>query len=178
VFALEGIEVNYSQIYPMAPLGGAFVTVMGAFVLLGSALPRLRMTLVYVGMGAATLALILSARLAAGLPPPTTPQVVSLAVAILVEFVAFLTLMPRIRVHGQRAVLVSTLAIVGAHFLIMFPAFGLLIALVGTLCVANAGAAWRWADYRTDIAWLIDGLIKLGGGLLLVATSPVFPPSA
>jgi hypothetical protein len=169
--------MNYAQIYPMAPLGGAFVTVMGVFVLLGSALPRLRMTLVYLGIGVATLALMFSGRLAAGLPPPTKLQVGSLVLAIIVEFVAFLTLMPRIRVHGHRAVLVLTLAIVGAHFLIMFPAFGSLIALVGTLCVANAAAAWRWADRRTDIAWLIDGLIKFCGGLLLVATSPVFPPS-
>jgi hypothetical protein len=80
--------------------------------------------------------------------------------------------MPRVRARGQRAVLVLTLAIVGAHFFIMLPAFGSLIALVATLCVANAAAAWRWAYYRTEIAWLIDGLIKLGGGVLLVTTSP------
>lgn len=169
--------MNYSQIYPMAPLGGAFVAVMGVFVLAGSAMPRLRMTLVYVGLGAATIALMLSGRLAAGLPPPTKLQIGSLVVAIVVEFLAFLTLMPRIRKRGQRAVLVSTLAIVGAHFLIMFPAFGSWIALVGTLCVANAAATWRWPDYRTEKAWLIDGLIKLSGGLLLVMTSPVFTPN-
>jgi hypothetical protein len=166
--------VNYSQIYPMAPLGGAFVAVMGVFVLLGSAIPRLRMNFVYVGLAAATLALILSGRLAAGLPPPTTLQIGSLVAAIVVEFVAFLTLMPRIRVRGQKAVLGSTLAIVGAHFLIMLPAFGSVIALIGTLCVANAAAAWRWAQYRIEIAWLIDGLIKLCGGLILVTTSPAF----
>jgi hypothetical protein len=164
--------VNYSQIYPLAPLGGAFVAVMGVFVLAGSALPRLRMNLVYAGAGAAILALMFSGRLAVGLPPATELQVGSLIAAIIVEFIAFVILMPRIRVHGQRAVLASTLAIVGAHFLIMLPALGSLIALVGTLCVANAAAAWRCKDYRTDIAWLIDGLLKLGGGLLLVTTSP------
>jgi dihydrofolate reductase len=156
----------------MAPMGGAFVAVMGVFVLLGSAMPKLRMTFAYVGLGAATLALILSGRLAAGLPAPTKWQVGWLVVAIIVEFVAFATLMPRMRVRGQRAVLASTLLIVGAHFLIMFPAFGPLIALVATLCVANAAAAWRWTHYRTEIAWLIDGLIKVAGGLLLVTTSP------
>jgi hypothetical protein len=164
--------VTYAQIYPLAPLGGAFVAVMGVFVLLGSAMPRLRMTFVYVGAGAAVLALVFSGRLAVGLPPATKLQVGSLIVAIIVEFIAFVILMPRIRVRGQRAVLAATLAIVGAHFLIMLPAFGSLIALVGTLCVANAAAARRWTNYRTDIAWLIDGLIKLGGGLLLVTTSP------
>ena len=164
--------MNYSQIYRMAPLGGAFVAVMGVFVLLGSAMPRLRLTFVYVGLGAATFALIFSGRLAAGLPAPNKWQVGSLVLAIIVEFVAFATLMPRVRARGQRAVLVLTLAIVGAHFFIMLPAFGSLIALVATLCVANAAAAWRWAYYRTEIAWLIDGLIKLGGGVLLVTTSP------
>jgi hypothetical protein len=164
--------VTYSQIYPLAPLGGVFVAVMGVFVLAGSAMPRLRMTFVYIGAGAAVLALVLSGQLAVGLPPATVLQVSSLIVAIIVEFLAFVILMPRIRVHGQRAVIASTLAIVGAHFLIMLPAFGSLIALVGTLCVANAAAAWRWTDNRTDIAWLIDGFLKLGGGLLLVTTSP------
>jgi len=164
--------VNYSQIYPMAPLGGAIVAVMGVFVLLGSALPKLRMSFVYVGLGAATLALLLSGRLAAGLPPPSQLQVGALVVAIVVEFVAFATLMPRIRARGQRAILVSTLAIVGAHFLIMLPAFGSLITFVGTLCVANAAAAWRWTPYRIESAWLIDGVIKLGGGLMLLTTSP------
>jgi hypothetical protein len=168
--------VNYAQIYPMAPLGGAFVAVIGVFVLLGSAIPRLRMTFVSVGAGAATFALVLSGRLAVGLPLPTRLQVGSLVAAIIVEFVAFLTLMPRIRVRGQRAVLSSTLAIVGAHFLIMLPAFGSVIALIGTLCVANAAAVWRWTHYRTDIAWLVDGLVKFGGGLILVATSPAFAP--
>jgi hypothetical protein len=157
----------------MAPLGGVFVAVMGVFVLLGSAVPRRRMILVYVGAAAAALALVFSGRLIVGLPSPTQLQVGSLVVAIIVELVAFVTLMPRIRLHGQRAVLSSTLAIVGAHFLIMLPAFGSVIALVGTLGVANAAAAWRCTDYRTELAWLIDGLIKLGGGLILVTTSPV-----
>src|SRR5580658_7625230 len=89
----------------MAPLGGAFVAVMGVFVLLGSAIPKLRLTFVYIGFGAATLALILSGPLAAGLPAPTRWQVGWLVVAIIVEFVAFATLMPRMRVRGQQAVL-------------------------------------------------------------------------
>jgi hypothetical protein len=164
--------VTYSQTYPMAPMGGVFVAVMGAFVLLGSAMPRLRMTFVYLGLAAATLALILSGRLSAGLPAPTKLQVDWLIAAIIVEFVGFATLMPRVRVQGYRAVLVSTLGIVGAHFLIMLPAFGPLIAIVGMLCVANAAAAWRWGRDQMDKAWLIDGLLKLGGGLLLVSTSP------
>ncbi len=63
--------MTYSQIYPLAPMGGAFVAIMGAFVLLGSAVPKARMSLVYLGLGAATLALIFSGRLAAGVPPPT-----------------------------------------------------------------------------------------------------------
>ena len=164
--------MTYSQIYPLAPMGGAFVAIMGAFVLLGSAVPKARMSLVYLGLGAATLALIFSGRLAAGVPPPTKWQVGWLIAAIIVEFLAFATLMPRVRAQGYRAVLVLTLAIVGAHFLIMLPAFGPFIAIVGALCVANAAAAWRWSHYRIEIAWLVDGLVKLAGGLLLVTTSP------
>jgi hypothetical protein len=164
----------YSTLYPMAPLGGLFVATIGLFLILGTALPTLRMTLTYVGFAAGTLALILGGRLVVGLPAPSRLQVTSLVLAIALEIVMFVLLMPLARRQGERAVLVATLAIVSVHFLVMLPAFGTLIAVLGILCLLNAAIAWRNPSYSIDLAWFLDGGMKLGLGILLVMTSPLF----
>jgi hypothetical protein len=164
----------YSTLHPMSPLGGLFVGTIGVFLILGAWLPAMRMGLTYVGFAAGTLALLLGGRLAVGLPAPSHLQVVSLILAIVLEIAMFIILMPPLRLRGERAVLAGTLAIVGVHFWVMAPAFGLLIAALGTLCLLNAAIAWRKSSYRIEAAWFIDGTMKLGVGILLVATSPIF----
>jgi hypothetical protein len=158
----------------MAPLGGLFVSTIGLFVVLGSFSNRARMPLTYVGFGAATLALVLGGRLAVGLPHPAVEQVAALIFAIVLEIIAFVVLMPRARSRGDRAVIVTTLAIVGAHFIIMLPAFGPLIGVLGFLCLVNAAAAWRKLMYPSSAAWLVDGAMKLLLGAILLVTSPLF----
>jgi hypothetical protein len=70
-------------------------------------------------------------------------------------------------------VLVGTLGIVGIHFLVMWPAFGPLIAALSIVCLLNAGIAWRHPPYPIAVAWFLDGAIKLIVGILLVMTSPL-----
>jgi hypothetical protein len=158
----------------MAPLGGLFVGVIGVFLILGALLPAIRMKLTYTGFAAGTLALFLGGRLAIGLPAPSKAQILSLVVAIGVEIALFIILMPRIRRHGERSVLVTTLAIVGVHFLIMLPAFGYLIIVLGSLCLVNAMIAWHKYTYSIGTAWFLDGVMKLAVGILLILTSPAF----
>lgn len=158
----------------MAPLGGLFVATIGVFLIVGARRPAVRMKLTYVGFAAGTLALLLGGRLAVGLPAPSHLQVTSLILAIVLEIAMFVILMPPVRLRGERAVLVATLAIVGVHFWVMAPAFGPLIAVLGTLCLLNAAIAWRKSSYRIEAAWFLDGTMKLGVGILLIATSPIF----
>jgi hypothetical protein len=152
----------YSRLYPMAPLGGLFVATIGLFLMLGTALPALRMKLTYVGFAAGTLALILGGRLAVGLPAASRLQIGSLVLAIVLEIIMFIFLMPLARRHGERSLLVVTLTIVSVHFLVMLPAFGTLIGILGVLCLLNAAIAWRNPSYRIDLAWFLDGTLKLG----------------
>lgn len=165
---------TYSAQFPMAPLGGLFVSTIGLFVVLGSFSNRARMPLTYIGFGVGTLALVLGGRLAVGLPRPANEQVAALIIAIILEIVAFVVLIPRARPRGDRAVIVTTLAIVGAHFIIMLPAFGPLIGALGFLCLVNAAAAWRKLTYPSGTAWLVDGAMKLLLGAILLVTSPLF----
>lgn len=164
----------YAGRYPMAPLGGVFVATMGVFVIAGALLRSLRMTLVYVGMAVATVALVLSGHLAAGLGKPSVLQVASLVIAIVVEIVTFRVVMPGLRRKGEPSILVATLAIVGAHFLIMLPAFGPWIGLLGMACVANALLLSAQSVYPANAAWFVDGVLKLAFGAILLLTSPVF----
>ena len=62
--------VSYSAQYPLAPLGGVFVAVVGVSILLGSLFPSARTRLVWVGFPLATIALLASRGLAAGEQAP------------------------------------------------------------------------------------------------------------
>ena len=53
-------------------------------------------------------------------------------------------------------------------------AVGPLIAVLGTLCLVNAAIAWHTFSYRIEAAWFLDGAMKLGVGILLITTSPIF----
>jgi hypothetical protein len=167
-------SVLYAVQFPMAPLGGLFVATIGLFILLGAAAPQQRMSLTYIGFGAGTVALVLGGRLAAGLPRPTTIQVGSLVLAIVLEIIAFVVAMPRLRPRGERTVIIATLIIVGLHFIVMTPAFGPLIGVLGLLCAMNAVIAWRRPSYGIPAAWFVDGVMKLAVGAILISTSPIF----
>ena len=84
------------------------------------------------------------ARVNSPLPSPSTSsRSVSLALAIVLEIAGFRYLMPIMRSRGERALVSATLGIVGAHFLVMLPAFGPLIGGLGLGCMLNAAGLWR-----------------------------------
>lgn len=164
----------YASRYPMTPIGGLLlVGAVGVFIIAGGMVPKQRMQLLWFGFGAAIAALVLGGRLAAGLPAPTAFQVGALIVAIVLEIIGFVLMMPRLRAHGERMALIGSLAIVGLHFLIMLPAFGPLIGVLGVLSTANAAAALRLPVYRINSAWLLDGMLKLAFGGVMMLTSPL-----
>lgn len=165
---------DYAQLYPMAPLGGVFILVVGLFVVAGSVWSRKRLMLMWIGLAGGVIGIVLSGRLAMGLPHPTLVQTGSLGLAIVVEIIAFRLAMPALRPKGERAMLIGSLAIVGLHFLIMLPAFGPMMTILGLTCTASAFLAWRLPRYAIPAFWAVDGLLKCGIGALLIATSPLF----
>ena len=154
--------------FPLAPLGGLYIATVGACLVLGAAVARLRTASVWIGLGAGIAAVsVFAARFAAA--PPTALQTAALIAAIVVEFTAFPLVMPRVRPRGERAVAVATLAIVGAHFFVMLPALGPLVGVLGLVCVANAVGLARLPGYGVRAAWAVDGAAKVGFGVAMLA---------
>ncbi|HEY7977523.1 MAG TPA: DUF6609 family protein [Rhizomicrobium sp.] len=168
------IPESYVREFPFIPGGGLFFLPIGAAILLGALIRPLRMTLVWIGLALGIAAIVLGGKYLRGLPPPTMVQIAFFAAAIIAEVIAFRLIMPRVRPFGERPVLVASLAIVGAHFLIMIPTFGVPIFALGLLCLANAGAAWRAPSYPISAAWFVDGVFKMGIGLAMLLASPAF----
>ena len=144
---------SYAIEYPLGPLGGLFVTVVGLFVLAGSVVPKWRMALLWVGLPTALLVMTFSGGpFARGIGHPSNLQIASLVLAIIFEVTAFVVVMRRVRRRGERLVIVATLAIVAIHFLFMAPAFGPIIVGLALLCLANAGVAGSVRRYAQLIA--------------------------
>ena len=160
--------------YPMTPYAGVFIATVGVCVIAGAILRNYRDNLVWIGFALGTILLLaFGGILSLGLHSPSLLQVSFLALAILLEIAGFLYLMPVVRPRGERAMLSATLGIVGAHFLVMFPAFGPLIGALGLACTLNAVGFWRLSAYRAGFVWFVDGCLKLLLGMAMIATSPL-----
>jgi hypothetical protein len=166
------IPASYVHEFPLIPGGGLFFLPIGICIVLGALLRPIRMTLVWIGLALGIAAIVLGGKYLRGLPPPSGVQIAFFAAAIVAEAVAFRLVMPRVRPLGERALLLASLAIVGAHFLIMIPTFGVPILALGFLCLANAGVAWRTQSYPISAAWFVDGVFKVGIGLVMLLASP------
>lgn len=160
--------------FPLAPGGGLFVLIVGVAILLGSLMGRARQILLYAGLGLAALATAMFAvRLTAGLPPPSMFAISALIVAVVLEMLAFALIMPRLR-GSERPMAYASLVIVGAHFLLMVPAFGPLIFVLGLLCLLNASIGMIGSTIPLSFVWGVDGLIKIGIGAVMLRTSLAF----
>lgn len=166
-------SLAYAFRYPMTPLGGVFFMVMGVFVMMGAAWRTRRLQLVSAGFAAAGVGMAACWRLSLDLPAPSILQVAALAIAIGLEIAAFRLVLPRLTPRGERATIAGTLGIVGVHFLVMLPTFGVLVGLLGAACTLNAIPVWRTASYPVALAWAIDGMLKLAFGAAMLSTSPM-----
>jgi hypothetical protein len=130
---------SYVLHYPMTPYAGVFIATVGVCVIAGAVLRNYRDNLVWVGFAlGAVLLLVFGGTLSRGLRSPSLLQVSFFALAIFLEIAGFAYLMPVVRPRGERATMSATLGIVGAHFVVMLPAFGPLIAVLGLACTLNA----------------------------------------
>ena len=154
-----------ADLFPLIRAGGLFLMIVGAAILIGALRLRWRNPLLGAGAALATAATILTAaHLTAPYGIPTRFQIGSLVFAVLLEGVALAWAIRRFSRRGERAMTIAVLAIVGAHFLLMAPAFGPLIFLLGMLTLGNALAGARFQNYSLQTLWAMDGFFKLALG--------------
>jgi hypothetical protein len=170
-----------ADLFPLIRGGGIFLVIVGAAILLGALQFRWRNPLLGVGAALATVATIFTAaRLSAPYGAPTKLQIGSLVVAVLLEVIVLIWAIQRFSPKGERATTIAVLAVVGAHFFLMAPAFGPLIGLLGILTVSNALAGARFRTYSLRTLWAADGCMKfaLGAAMLSGQFLPCFPCTA
>jgi len=139
----------------------------------GSVSPRRAWTLLVAGaIVASSVVMATAVRLSAPLGRPTAFQVASLGGAVLIEAMAIGWLGSRLRAAEERRRTLSILAGVGAHFLLMGPAFGPLVVLLGVLSVANAITGLRAAATPWPTFWFLDGALKAGIGAAMFWYAP------
>ena len=154
------------------------MVIVGGAILLGALQFRWRNALLGAGAALATAATIITAtRLGAPYGPPTRLQIGALIVAVLLEVVALSWVMRRFSPRGERALTIAVLSVVGAHFVVMAPAFGPLVVLLGLLTVANALAGVYFRTYSLRTLWAVDGFLKmsLGAAMFDGQFLPCFP---
>jgi hypothetical protein len=172
------IGQTQADLFPLVRGGGLFLIIVGVAILLGALQFRWRNPLLGAGAALATAATIATAaHLAAPFGSPTLLQVGSLVVAVLLEIVVLAWAIRRFSSQGERVATIAVLAVVGAHFVLMAPAFGALIVLLGALTVANALARLHFKTYALRTLWAVDGLLKLavGGAMFGGQFWPCFP---
>lgn len=158
----------------MAPIAGLFLAAVGATLIAGGLVPGFRERSTWAGFALGVVCVSLFGGRLLAPPPPTAFQLGALALAVAGQAVAFVVLLPRLHRAGERAVVAGTLGIVGAHFMLMLPAFGPAIGALSLLCIANALALHRSPRYAIRSGWLVDGAVKLALGAIMLASFPGF----
>lgn len=156
---------SLADAFPLIRSGGLFLMAVGVAVVFGAANMRRRYVALGVGAAIGSVVTALSAvPLAAPFGAPSAFQVGSLAVAVAFEILTIAFLGRAIAKSGQRLQTIATLSIVGAHFVIMAPAFGPPIVALGLLAVGNAMLGLIQPRYPLSALWLLDGALKIGAG--------------
>ena len=159
---------SYADSFPMVAGGGRFLAVIGACIVLGSVFFSARDRWLAVGGGLGVLAaMFLGGAADRGHGSPGVWQVGSLFFAIAVEIALIPVLRRRLRPHGERTLMLGILILVGAHFVLMAPAFGPLIVLLGVLAIGNAWVGLKIPTLPLRGLWLVDGCLKVGVGALM-----------
>lgn len=127
------VNKHQSHLYPLVRSGGLFLILIGAGIIVDVALSGAFI----VGTVFAVISLMFAKVLSLG--KPTGIQIITLALAIILEIV-LLIIMVNVMPAGIAVPvrLMWVLMIVGVHFLPMAICFGPRFAIVGILCVVNA----------------------------------------
>jgi hypothetical protein len=158
------------EAFPLVRSGGLFVAIVGLAMLAGGLRFGWRNAILGVGAAIATAATaITAARLTAPFGAPTLFQIGDLIAAVALEFAALAWVIRRFRRSGERAVTLATLMIVAVHFVLMAPAFGPLIALLGVLAAINAYAGVWFRTLSVRATWIVDGALKVAIGAAMFA---------
>ncbi len=153
--------------YPLARAGGLFMIIVGAALALGASRMRQRYLLLGIGAAVATAATIAFAT-SHPIARPSNMQLLALATAIAFEITAFAVAGRLLARRSEREQTLTILAIVGAHLLLMAPAFGPVIVALGALCLGNAGLAAAAPRYALPALWFSDGVLKLVAGAAML----------
>jgi hypothetical protein len=154
--------------FPLIRSGGLFVLIVGAAIMAGVVTRRMAWRLIAVGVGvalASVFMVVTARRLVGPLGRPTTFQIATLVAAVIIEVGVIVSLDRWLRTAHDRQRTSVVLLIVGAHFVLMAPAFGPCIALLGLLSILNAAVALRVTRVPLSISWFVDGALKgvIGG---------------
>jgi len=178
VIALLGIWFAFKSVplpadnhpYPMIRSGGLFLIIVGTGTILGAIVPKYIWHIFGISAFVASTALTLMARaLTAPLGIPTRFQIGALIIAVIMEFVIIYLFPHFFPPRDEHTFQLSILLIVGLHFLIMTPAFGALITVLGILTIVNAGLGiWKGSQIAFSKTWGIDGILKLGIGAMML----------
>jgi hypothetical protein len=156
---------------PLIRSGGVFLILVGAAIAAGALWYKRRYVILALGAVVGSVALaVLAAPLSSPYGPPSLLQLSALSLAVLFEAAALFILVPRAARRGERALTVTILAIVGAHFLIMTPAFGPLIFVLGAANLINALIGARLVAYPAPALWVVDGVLKAAVGVAMYAS--------
>ena len=166
---------DLAQAFPLMRGGGAFLAVIGLGILVGSFGNR-RFRTVSLIVGAALGVVIMAVGGAtklifAGLPYPAIWQWIVLGLAFVVEGWLVSIVVRKFPDLDSRQFWMWMLVIVGAHFLILGFSHGPICALLALLCMGNALLGLRLKSIDFRVFWAIDGVLKLGAGVAMVAVS-------
>jgi len=163
----------YGEAFPLVRSGGLFVGIVGLAIVAGGLRFGWRNAILGVGAAIATTATaVTAARFAAPFGAPTLFQISDLIAAVALEGAALAWAIPRFRPGGERAITLAILMIVAVHFVLMAPAFGPLVALLGVLAAINAYAGMRFGALSLRAIWVADGALKvaIGAAMLVIAS--------
>jgi hypothetical protein len=170
------LQPSYADSFPLSPAGGLFLTIVGTGILLGALFTGARIPLLAAGGVLGILAAMFGgALLAQGHGNPTAWQVDALIFAIVIEMALLPFLRRWLKPKGFRTFLLGILTLVGAHFILMAPAFGVLIVVLGFLTMANALAGLKYPALPFDLLWALDGSLKVALGALLLGSAHLPP---
>jgi hypothetical protein len=96
-------------------------------------------------------------------------QIVSLGLAVTLEMILLVRVLSASRSFDDRETMLSILTIVGAHFVLMTPAFGPLMMVLAGASVLNVLLALTSRAYASPLVWAVDGALKAGVGALMFA---------